>query len=34
VDFYATIRTYELERDGVDSIEDIGQIMVGTRVKF
>jgi predicted porin len=34
VDFYATIRTYELERDGVDNIEDIGQIMVGTRVKF
>lgn len=34
VDFYATIRTFELERDGVDNIEDIGQIMVGTRVKF
>jgi predicted porin len=34
VDFYATIRTYELERDGVDNIEDVGQIMVGTRVKF
>lgn len=34
VDFYATIRTYELERDGVENIEDIGQIMVGTRVKF
>ncbi len=34
VDFYATVRTYELERDNEDNIEDIGQIMVGTRVKF
>lgn len=34
VDFYATIRTYELERDDRDNIEDISQLMVGTRVKF
>jgi hypothetical protein len=34
VEFYGTIRSYELERDGVSNIEDIGQLMVGTRVKF
>jgi predicted porin len=34
VEFYATVRSFELERDDVDNIEDISQIMAGTRVKF
>ena len=34
VDFYAVVRSFELERDGLDNIEDISQIMAGTRVKF
>jgi predicted porin len=34
VDIYATIRSYMLERDGENNIEDIHQIMAGTRVKF
>jgi hypothetical protein len=34
VDFYATVRSYLLERDGVNNIEDIRQMMAGTRVKF
>jgi predicted porin len=34
VDFYATVRTYELERNDESGIDDISQFMVGTRVKF
>jgi predicted porin len=34
VDFYAALRTYELERNDESGIEDISQLMVGTRVKF
>lgn len=34
VEFYGTVRIYELERDGVSDIEDISQVMAGTRVKF
>jgi predicted porin len=34
VEFYGTYRMYELDRDGASNIEDIRQVMVGTRVKF
>jgi predicted porin len=34
VEFYGTYRMYELDRDGTSNIEDIRQVMVGTRVKF
>ena len=34
VELYGTYRAFELERDGVADIEDISQLMVGTRVKF
>lgn len=34
VEFYGTYRTYELDRDGTSNIEDIHQVMMGTRVKF
>jgi predicted porin len=34
VDFYATLRTYQLDRNGESGINDISQLMVGTRVKF
>ncbi len=34
VELYAAYRIYELERTGVSDIEDIRQVMVGTRVKF
>jgi predicted porin len=34
VEFYGTYRTYELDRDGTSNIEDIRQVMLGTRVKF
>jgi len=34
VEFYGTYRTYTLDRDGTSNIEDIRQVMVGTRVKF
>lgn len=34
VELYAAYRLYELDRDGVSSIEDVKQALVGTRVKF
>ena len=34
IEFYGTYRVYQLDRDGVSDIEDINQIMVGTRIKF
>ncbi len=34
VELYAAYRTYALERDGVNDIEDLNQVMVGARVKF
>lgn len=34
VEFYGTYRSYKLDRDGVSDIEDISQVMVGTRLKF
>jgi predicted porin len=34
VEFYGTYRTYELDRDGTSNIEDVRQVMLGTRVKF
>jgi predicted porin len=34
VEFYGTYRTYQLDRDGVSDIEDIRQVMAGTRLKF
>ena len=34
VEFYGTYRMYELDRNGTSNIEDIRQVMVGTRVKF
>ncbi|MBW2514128.1 MAG: hypothetical protein JRE21_06120, partial [Deltaproteobacteria bacterium] len=34
VEFYGTYRTYELDRKGTSNIEDIQQVMLGTRVKF
>ena len=34
VEFYSTYRMYELDRDGTSNIEDVRQVMVGTRVKF
>lgn len=34
VEFYGTVRIYELERDSVSNIEDINQVMAGTRIKF
>ncbi len=34
VELYGTYRAFELDRDGVSDIEDIRQLMVGTRVKF
>ncbi|MDJ0784554.1 MAG: porin [Desulfosarcinaceae bacterium] len=33
-EFYGTYRIFELDREGVNDIEDINQVMVGTRVKF
>jgi predicted porin len=34
VEFYGTYRTYSLDRDEASNIEDIRQVMIGTRVKF
>ena len=34
VEFYGTYRIYELDRDGTSNIEDIQQVMLGTRIKF
>ena len=34
VEFYGMYRTYELDRKGTSNIEDIQQVMLGTRVKF
>ena len=34
VEFYGAYRTYMLDRDGTSNIEDIRQVMLGTRVKF
>ncbi len=34
VEFYGTYRMYELDRDDTSNIEDVRQVMVGTRVKF
>jgi predicted porin len=34
VEFYGTYRMYELDRDGASNIEDVRQVMIGTRVKF
>jgi len=34
VEFYGTYRMYTLDRDGTSNIEDVHQVMMGTRVKF
>ncbi len=34
VEFYSTYRTYSLDRDETSNIEDVRQVMLGTRVKF
>ena len=34
VEFYGTYRSYKLDRDDTSNIEDIHQVMMGTRVKF
>lgn len=34
VEFFGTFRQFELDRDGVSDIEDLQQVLVGTRVKF
>ena len=34
IELYGTYRVYQLERDGVSDIEDISQLMIGTRIKF
>ena len=34
VEFYGTYRSYMLDRDDVDDIENVNLVMVGTRVKF
>ncbi|RLC02947.1 MAG: hypothetical protein DRH90_12525 [Deltaproteobacteria bacterium] len=34
VEFYGTYRIFELDRDDTSNIEDIQQVMIGTRVKF
>ena len=33
-EFYGTFRSYQFDRDGVDDIEDINVVMIGTRLKF
>jgi predicted porin len=34
VEFYGTYRAYSLDRDNTSNIDDIRQVMLGTRVKF
>jgi len=34
VEFYGTYRTYMLDRDDTSNIEDVRQVMAGTRIKF
>ena len=34
VELYGMFRAFELDRSGVSGIEDLSQLMVGTRVKF